>query len=1100
MSDNSQNRKELTNLTIYKASAGSGKTFQLTKDYIFLLFSGLKYEKLPHRRILAVTFTNKATAEMKSRILQELHILSKGEKSDYRASLMSHFSKNEEEVNQTAKKILIQILYDYSAFSISTIDSFFQQVIRTFAHEIGVNSGYGLELEGTDVLQQAVDNLFINLSDNENKQLLEWLTELAEENIEQEKAWNLNSTIFSLGIQLFKEDFQIKAHEIHDKLQDRKFLREYKNDLYQIVSEYEKKINFLVDDLMGFIAENGIEPEDFSGKKLESTLNKLRKIDFDPSKTFRGYAENVENCYTKTAKASVKMAFQNCYSSGLQSRLLAILNMVDEEIVYYNSAKQVLKNLNILGVFADLSLQMKKLTDEQNILLISDTNLLLNKIIDDSDAPFIYERVGTKIDHFMIDEFQDTSVLQWKNFKPLIINSLSSSNYNMVVGDIKQSIYRFRNSEWQLLNDQISKDLSNFPIKLETLSTNWRSDKNIISFNNQFFTVSANLIQDALNAEFEASKLNKDLYANLSSLIKNAYKKEEVEQKFREKAEEGYVRIEFIPEDGKKDDDSIKFEEKCLEKIPKLLEDLVDRGYNPADVAFLVREKNDAKKITNFLLNFKKNSDARPDMTYNVVGNEGLPLSQSSAVNFIMAVLTFLSNPKDEVNRTTMNYEYFLLKNPQTSNPFKKANENVDNDEWEKTIFTTDEKEKLKAINNQSLIEITEKIIQIFKINEKIENIIFLQAFQDVIFTFMNSRNGDLNGFLEWWKQNETKQIVNFSENEQSFKIMTIHKAKGLDFKVVIVPFLNWDLDDLSKSQKQPILWLKTDVEPFSKMPILPVKLMKDTAKSIFKEDYFKEKLYQNVDNLNLVYVAFTRARNEMYCFAPLKNPPKENKTIPTAYLALNTIQTSNELSSKLNDELVFELGKPTHFTYSKGKVESEGTIRQTDDYPTVDSSSRLLIKYSGKNIWDETSPIDSKINYGVIMHEILQNIIHKSDVEKAIYNQMASGKISGDEAELIRDKFVEFWEQKEVEKWFTTDVKVLNEATILLPSGKQYRPDRIVFTKEKVIVVDYKFGEEHKKYSYQLKRYSDFLSEMGYQNIESYLYYVGLKKIVKGE
>jgi len=390
---------------LYKYSVDSGKTYRLTQDYIHLLFEPKKDRA--HRRILAVTFTNKATDEMKSRILKELHALSQGEKSDYRQGLMDKFRMDEMAVNVRAKRILTSILHDYSSFSISTIDKFFQQVIRSFARDIGVHGGYNLELDSSSTLEQSVDNLFLDLSKVENKQLLQWLTQFAEERIEQSENWNMRANIMELGREVFKESYQHKAQDTNTKLHEKDFLSNYRKSLRQIKTDFEAKVKSTASEGIRIMARHGLTHEDFA-YKTTNTFEKIFNGKFEVSNRFIGFALDVSNCYTKTKPQDIKSAIETAYQNGLQKCFSDTVAMMQIDVITYNSAILVLKHINTLGILSDLAVQIKKLTDEQNTMLISDTNMLLNKIIDNSDAPFVYEKIGIQIDNFMIHYFQDT--------------------------------------------------------------------------------------------------------------------------------------------------------------------------------------------------------------------------------------------------------------------------------------------------------------------------------------------------------------------------------------------------------------------------------------------------------------------------------------------------------------------------------------------------------------------------------------------------------------------------------------------------------------------------------------------------------------------
>ncbi|MBP1664323.1 MAG: UvrD/REP helicase, partial [Bacteroidetes bacterium] len=436
------------------------------------------------------------------------------------------------------------------------------------------------------------------------------------------------------------------------KLHDREFLQSYLQKLRKIKIDFEKKVMDEADATLHLLEIHGLEPEYFSRQMMHKTLTNLKNGIFEIKSTFQKYAESPQNCYTKSQKPHIKTAIENAYQSGLKEQLDRIQMLIQTDIINYNTANLILKHINTLGIMSDLAMQIKKITSEQNIMLISDTNLLLNKIIDNSDTPFVYERTGLNISHFMIDEFQDTSVLQWKNFKPLISNSIATNNYNMVVGDVKQSIYRWRNSDWKLLDEQVGRDFSADSIKNKHLETNWRSDKNIIDFNNAFFSIASKLLQVKFNEKLENSNYHDEALEPLKLKIKHAY--HDIDQVISGKAADGHVRFEFI---GQNDTEE-KWKEKSLQRIPRLLEELTDQGYKPSDVALLVRKNDQEAEIVQYLLSYKKSEYAREGYSYDIVGNEGLLLSSSASVSFILAVLRLMANPNDSVQQTILNYEY----------------------------------------------------------------------------------------------------------------------------------------------------------------------------------------------------------------------------------------------------------------------------------------------------------------------------------------------------------------------------------------------------------------------------------------------------------
>jgi len=1084
-------------LNIYRASAGSGKTYRLTQDYIHLLFDPKK--ERAHRRILAVTFTNKATDEMKSRILKELHALSQGERSDYRAGLMAEFRMDAQMVNERAKHILTTILHDYSSFSISTIDRFFQQVIRSFARDIGVHGGYNLELDNSSTLEQSVDNLFLDLSKDENKQLLQWLTAYAEERIEQSENWNMRGNIMELGREIFKESYQNKAEDTNRKLHEREFLTNYRKSLRDIKTGFEAKVKQTANDGLNIMARNGLTHDDFS-YKTTNTLEKLVKGKLEISTRFISFANDVKNCYTKSKPQDIKNAIETAYQGGLQKCFIQLVELFQSDIVIYNSAVMVLKHINTLGILSDLAVQIKKLTDEQNTMLISDSNMLLNKIIDNSDTPFVYEKTGIHIDNFMIDEFQDTSVLQWKNFLPLISNSLAAGKFNLVVGDVKQSIYRWRNSDWKLLDEQVLTDFRPEQLHEENLETNWRSDRNIVDFNNSFFRRAAQLLQTKLNENLKAIIPIYPGLEALTSKIEHAYAN--IHQQTSPKAAIGRVQVCFI--DHQENEDGWKTE--SLNRLPALLEDLQYRGYRPSDIALLVRTNSEEQDVIHKLLNYKTTPEAKPNCCYDIMGNEGLLIGAAASVRFVLGILQLFVNPSDSIQQTIVNYEYARGKQHKSENEALNAcffqtdrNENVFS-----TLFTFEENAVLNEVIHSSLYDMVERIVLLFGVGAWHNEAVFIQAFQDVVFRYTTGKTADLNSFLTWWKKNGGKQCISTPDNQSAMRIMTVHKSKGLDFKVVIMPFCDWDLD----SRMRNILWCEPTVAPFNELPLLPIEYSSRLGQSIFAENFFDEQMHLFIDSLNVAYVAFTRAKNELICITPA--PKKEIESLDkinslsallTACFSVKTPGLDMEimsLSNSYNDQTKqFELGDPTQAVYHD--IPTTDINEKVTLYPSVSSSDRLRIRHQSLDYLLENQHLtDSKLNYGIIMHDILRQITTKADQPKAIADLVYSGRISMDESRIVETELQHFWNLPETANWFADDARVLNETTILIPSGEQYRPDRVVIQGNEATIIDYKFGDkESKTYRQQVKRYMDLIGEMGYRTC-GYVCYVSLKKVEK--
>jgi ATP-dependent exoDNAse (exonuclease V) beta subunit len=1079
-------------LTVYRASAGSGKTFRLTGEYIRLLFKD--HQNNRHRSILAVTFTNKATAEMKSRIIMELHKLATGKPSDYLHELMQEYKLSEDQIRTRAEKIVNTILHDFSSFSISTIDKFFQQVIRAFAREIGVHGGYALELDSNQVLEQAVDTLFFDLSSPGNKLLLDWLTRFAEEKIEKSENWNMRANIMELGYEIFKESYQYRAEAVNQKLHDREFLSHFRQQLIAIVNTFIADLQRISSEALKLMADRGLEPEQFKGGS-RSALKALEKVTekLELSASFRKMAESVDECVTKTMPQSQKDAIAALYYDGLQQKIQELIARLDTGIIEYNTAVIVRKHLNTLGILSDLTVQIQKLTNDQNTMLISDSNLLLHKIIDNSTTPFIYEKTGLRIDHFMIDEFQDTSVMQWRNFLPLITNSLAGANDNLVVGDVKQSIYRWRNSDWKLLDSGIYNDLAGEQLADKSLDTNYRSDRQIVEFNNAFFSRAALNLQDKLNESIgPVSEILTELKP-LREIISNAYRG--TRQHTRPGVGEGYVNFRFINQDESDE----KWKETSLEQLPQLVESIQLRGFSPGDIAVLVRTNGEEQQVIEKLLNYKTTPEARTDCSYDIIGNEGLLISSASAVRFITGILTLFIHPDDPVQQAIVTYEYGrgalgLSENEALAATFRK----VQSEGVLCRHFSDEENAEVHTLKHLSLFEMCEQLIYRYRLAEWHGEAVFLQAFQDIIFGYSTGKSADLNTFLQWWDVNSNRKTIAMPDNEQAMRVMTIHKSKGLDFKVVIMPFCDWSLDN----RRRPVIWCESQAEPFSQLPMFPVEYSSKLGQSLFASQYYSEMMHTYIDNLNVAYVAFTRARNEMHCIGALPKTLKDGSiTLNSLSSLLYTIMTDSSVGFECGHFdatlLEYKFGSPLLLKVKEKEPSDPGQL-SINQYPIALLENRLRIKHRINNFSREVVDItENPLDYGTLMHEILSELQQPGQYGHLVERLIAQGRITERESKVISDDLEAFSSMPEIPGWFSTDCEVLNETTIVTPQGRLYRPDRVLLSNSHATVVDYKFGAvEHSSHLRQVEQYGSLLQSMGY-SCSGFLCYVKLRKVV---
>ena len=482
-------------LDIYKASAGAGKTFALTLEYFRTIFAS----PAEYKNILAVTFTNKATEEMKSRIINELHRLADGKTSDYGEALKQEFGFTDEQLKNRAVLLRTMLLHDYGRLAVTTIDRFFQRIIKAFTRELGIFPGYNVELDSDFVLLKAVDKVMQQVKDNPG--LKNWISELMSSNVEEGKSWSIKSKIAELGEELFKENYMLFDKHILDKFSDKEFLKNYRSFLTATVQAYESRQAAIGQEAIGLIRSEGLEQTDFKGGKAGcvSYFYKLVAGNFDePTATVRKGAQDSAAWVTKT---SPRKATIGSICPRLMQLLQDILNRFDQDYSYYLSARMLSDNLYQLGILNDLYQEVRAYCDEKGLMLLSDTTHILNMLIADNDTSFLFEKCGNYYKHLMIDEFQDTSGMQWKNFRPLVVNSLSEGYRTMIVGDVKQSIYRWRNGDWSLLANEVERQFSSLGVNTVILKNNWRSAPEIVNFNNTFFEKAVGMLTDLYIAD-----------------------------------------------------------------------------------------------------------------------------------------------------------------------------------------------------------------------------------------------------------------------------------------------------------------------------------------------------------------------------------------------------------------------------------------------------------------------------------------------------------------------------------------------------------------------------------------------------------------------
>lgn len=1058
-------------LDIYKASAGSGKTFALTLAYFRIIFAS----PLEYRNILAVTFTNKATEEMKSRIINELHRLAEGRQSDYGDQLKQVLGFSDEQLKNRAVLLRTLLLHDYGRLAVTTIDRFFQRMVKSFTRELGIFQGYNVELDYHFVLLKAVERMMQELG--KNPELKGWISELMNRNVEEGKSWSIKSKIAELGEELFHENYMLLDARILERFSDRRFLKSYQHFLHDLIGHYEQRQLEYGRQAVGIIQESGLSVSDFKGNKAGCAFYfyKLLNANFEePTATVRKAADTPEAWYTKTSvyKNQIERLFPR-----LNDLLKKSLQLFDREYPVYLSACQLTGNLYQLGILNDLYRKVRSYCDEKGVMLLSDTTHLLNLLIAGNDASFLFEKCGNYYKHLMIDEFQDTSSMQWRNFRPLVVNSLAEGCHAMIVGDVKQSIYRWRNGEWSLLAYGVEEQFRRLGVRNVVLGDNWRSAREIVEFNNLFFSTAV-----ALLTEWYAADAGPD--DPRSAVIADAYR--DLRQNPR-KAGKGYVGISFGPE---KDEEGAA--ETIMAGVVETIEGIVRRGGKQKEAVILVRDGKEGGFVADYLMAYNQTAE-KP---VNFISNDSLYIRSSPCVQLIIAVLKYMVEPYDQINRTAILYLYRIF---------------VRHDKAERLhgIFSGSGEEILDRLGSDfqtdggstlsySLYETTEMIIDRFGLKDCAAEVPYLVAFQDMIYEYETGNSNHIPWFLEWWEKEQGRRVLSTSEGVDAVRILTVHKSKGLEFEYVILPFCHWKLDDVSHGRR---IWCRNTRPGFDRLEYAPLNYSPRLAATVFREDYLDEHLKSYIDNLNLLYVAMTRAKTELYLH-PYAPKAKKDGSIPKSDIGAFACEVLKLLKEQLPDAETDENGN-LHWG-TQQMLEQPGRERESlplalDAYPVWQPGERIRVKYKYRDYVQPEDAGRSAIDEGKLLHEVFKSIRYTEDIPAAVQQIYLSGLIRREEKPAYCAKIAGYLNHPQASEWFGRRWQVVTEKDILFPGGAKARPDRVITAGQEACVIDYKFGaSEEAKYLKQVRFYCGTLEKMGLSGVKGYVWYVKLGKVVE--
>ena len=1023
------------NFVVYKSSAGSGKTYTLVKEYLKLALADPHRLHISYKQILAVTFTNKAAAEMKERILTALQQISLLEKTHLAADLQKELFISETELQARCKELHQNLLHQYADFSVCTIDSFVYRLIKRFSIDLQLPANFTVDTDEDAALWWAIDELLINMK--QNKLLQNLLLSYASDKVDEQKNWKIENEIFELARPILIAKKDTKEAELLGKvsLED---LLEIKKQLQESVYRTEHHLIPLADKAYLTIAQKNILVSDFSyGESgFWGYFKKIKNKVFgnDELKSSRVDAAIKEDKWYPAKNANTDI---DSVKETLRSIYFEVETYREKNISEYFLHKLLLKNITALCVLNEVQELVLKYKEEKNIVFISEFNKTVSSFIQDEPVPFIYERLGDRYKHYLIDEFQDTSVLQWLNLLPLVHNSLAEGKFCMIVGDGKQSIYRWRGADVdQFVNlPKIKSAEQNRVIyeqqqalelnyKEKQLNTNRRSCAEIIGFNNNLFGW---LSSTYLNQEHQK------VYENSS------------QQAFSKQG--GKITMSFIDKDAEEKDKLV------LQKTLELIEESLANKYAYNDIAVLTRNNRNGSLLAQFLMH----------KGIPVVSSDSLLLKTCAEVNFLVTFFTWLTNNNDGISacailaylKEELHYPIEHTHFQQTASTPYKLNE---------ILRSFDSELNTTHLPSLPLFEICTELIRVFKIENK--NPLFVNFFLDEVASFNERENASLFLFLQWWYKKRDNLSVKIPQNTNAVKILTVHASKGLEFPVVIIPFADWRL----QSTEQILIDTNKEV---GQLPVALVRTGKELEKTNFRINSEEEDQKQTLDNLNVLYVACTRAVSALHIISREK---KQGNCIT------NWLQNFvNEKYSEQRDSKFFETGT---YPEKEPKKEQEMETLQHISYRNLHES--IAIKLT-----DYDFDTESKRKYGIILHDILANIKTEKDIDVALQRAVLQGNILVNQTDELKNILLQLIQHKDLKEYFSDNVQVKNETELFLADGEIIRPDRIVITPQQHTVIDFKTGEKSDKHIKQLQLYKYTLSQVSTKAVKAFLIYL---------
>ena len=1005
-------------IKILKASAGSGKTYNLAKEYISILLGST--DRYAYRHVLAVTFTNKATAEMKSRILRELYVLgSDPEASGYFRDFVPALCPDAASLRSRAMRILVDILHDYGSFYVSTIDKFFQMTLKAFSREVGQFASYQIELDRNALVHESVDRILDSITED-STELIGRLNEGVMEQLRQGRRVNLERSLYDMAEKLKNEERRERSEAFGidpAAAFSEASLASVRSECDRIIDSFPAALASAAQSVLSVLEQAGVPGSEFSRGFLSKVGDYLAvqpgKPVFRPSDTFMRNSVDSSLWFAKAKAGKLLPRVQGLLEAPLQD----FCALFGEPLKMYNTAVLLKEQAVSLRLAGDFYREFNALLKEKNVLGLDDSNTLLRDIIDGSDAPFVYEKMGVRFEDFLLDEFQDTSTIQWQNFLPLLRESDASGRPNLVVGDVKQSIYRWRGSDWNLLASRLPEQFPSASVK--TLDSNWRSCASIVWFNNAFFEYASK----AVGID--------DIYSDASQEVKSP------------DTQQGHVRLTFCQEDQE--------DRAVLESLQQARE----AGARYGDMAVLVRNNAEGGRVAAALM-----AEGIP-----VISDDSLKLKSSVTVRRLVSLLSCVENPDDTVSS-------FLASSLDITFP----------DEY------------------HSLVDLCEALLRSMYEHDPSSfegETLYIQSFLDYLQDWCAKGGSSLMRFLKDWNDAKPDPCLSSPSDGDSVRIMTIHKSKGLEFPYVVFPYaekVTFYKDDWHWCRPSGL----SEALPSSSDVIFPVRLSGTVSDTAFSDDFERERSLQLVDNINLFYVALTRAQKSLHVIAAKpsasskKNGAKDFSQVLYAFAGSSPLM-QERLSTEGDDE-VFETGVPYDFSLmSHARPSDEAPFPAS--FRSYPMAGRLRLSADAADFFSDDGSTGVAASHrlaGIVLHDILSAVRRPGDLRAAVDAAVHDGRLSAAEGEAACALLSERIAAASERGWFPADGSgVLNEHTVFDADGREYRPDRVVVTPSHTYVIDYKSGDRSDSYTRQVQRYVRLYRQMGYPEVSGHIWYL---------